>query len=303
MTEVAVGIDVGGTSTRALVVDAGGRVLGRGESGGGNPNSHPPDVAAERIAAAVAAALGEHTAVGCVLGMAGSSKLTDPVVAAVFDAKLGRLRPRVVTDAEVAFASGTAAEDGTVLIAGTGSIAMRIVGRRRAETVGGFGWLLGDEGSAFWIGREAVRATLRQLQAGGPPGPLAAAVVAAAFEGPDNAFARLITAVNGEPPVRLARFAPLVTAVDDPVAADIRERAAQTLADLAVAAHVDGPVVLTGAVLGTAVGDRVRELLSDYEVLAARDGVVGAAWLAAVDAFGDDAARPSGDGSGDAGVA
>ncbi len=291
MTRVALGIDVGGTSTRALAVDAAGRVLGRGSAGGANPNSHPPEVSAARISAAAREALGAHPAAACVLGMAGSSKLADPAFAALFAAELGDLRPRVVTDAEVAFASGTDARAGTVLISGTGSIAMRIAEGRRARTAGGFGWLLGDEGSAHWIGREAVRAALRELQGGEPLGPLATAVVDTALGDAENAFGRLIAVVNADLPVRLARFAPLVTASPDPVAAGIVERAAQVLAGLAHEAHDGGPVVLTGAVLGGVVGDRVRELLAGWTVLRARDGVSGAAWLAAVDAFGDRAVR------------
>ncbi len=66
--------------------------------------------------------------------------------------------PRVLSDAETAFASATAEPDGTVLVAGTGSIAGRIRDRRMTTTTGGYGWLLGDEGSAFWLGRQAVRA-------------------------------------------------------------------------------------------------------------------------------------------------
>ncbi|MGQ0837076.1 N-acetylglucosamine kinase [Actinokineospora sp.] len=300
MDGVAVGIDVGGTSTRALAVDAAGAVLGRGAAGGANPNSHPPQVAAARVAEAVAAALGPRHALACVLGMAGASKLSDPAVASVFHAALAdagvRVAPRVVTDAEVAFVSGTAEPDGTVLIAGTGSIAMRITGRRRGTTVGGFGWLLGDEGSAYWIGREAVRATLRTLQSGEPHGPLAAAVLATALDGTDNAFARLITAVNGAAPIELARFAPLVSAhTTDPVAADIVTRAARALADQAVAARSPGPIVLAGTVAGpdNPVGVALREILApEHTVETAKDGAAGAAWLAALDAFGPTAVRP-----------
>ncbi|CRK61230.1 N-acetylglucosamine kinase of eukaryotic type [Alloactinosynnema sp. L-07] len=299
MGEVAVGIDAGGTATRAIAVTASGDVVGRGEAGGGNPNSHPPAVAAANIGTAVAAALGTHTALTCVLGMAGASAMSDPAVAEVFRAALadaGVERADVMTDAEVAFAAGTPEPEGTVLIAGTGSIAMRIENHRHAATVGGFGWLLGDEGSAFWLGREAVRATVREIQAAGPLGPLASAVLALAVGPTDAPFNHLIRSVNADPPIHLARFAPLVSAhANDPAAAEIIDHAARVLADQALAAWSSGPIVLVGTVAGgdTPVGARLREMLADHEVRTAKDGVAGAAWLAAREAFGPMAPHPS----------
>ncbi|WP_216210172.1 N-acetylglucosamine kinase [Amycolatopsis aidingensis] len=312
-----VGVDAGGTATRALAVDPEGRVLGRGQSGGGNPNSHPPEQAAAHIAEAIGAALTAMDPAltrACTVGMAGTSKLSDPEVAAVFQRAwdgLGLGCPvRLVTDAEAAYAAATARPDGTVLIAGTGSIAGRIRKRRMARTVGGYGWLLGDEGSAFWIGREAVRFTLDALGRGEPLDGLAAAVLAEALglSGVDQltdggrmaAWRGLITAANAEPPVRLARFAPLVSAAEEagrPGAKEITERAADHLVASALEtrdAGEDTPVVLVGSVLGerSPVGAKVRHRLAGFDVLTSPDGVLGAAWLAAVDAFGEDAPRP-----------
>jgi N-acetylglucosamine kinase-like BadF-type ATPase len=312
----AIGVDAGGTSTRAALVDAAGVVLGTGRGDGANPNAHAPEVAAGRIADAITAALGAHdpgAVRACVVGMAGVSKLSDPAVAAVFEstwARLGLTAVRVVADAEVAYASATSAPDGTVLVAGTGSIAGRIRKRRLAGTAGGYGWLLGDEGSAFWLGREAVRSTLEALGRGLSLDGLPAAVLTAAL-GPSGVDVRtdaerlaasraLITNANAEAPVRLARFAPLVSAAHDagePVAAGIVARAAELLVANAIAAREPGestPVVLVGSVLtGTSpVGALVRRGLAGLEVLTSSDGVLGAAWLAAVDAFGEEVVRP-----------
>lgn len=297
-----IGVDAGGTATRALAVAADGKVLGSGRSGGANPNSHPPRIATTHLSEAIGACLDgldPQEANACVIGMAGSSKLTDPAVAELFEATWAGLGMRgvlVLTDAEVAFASATPAPDGTVLIAGTGSIAGRIRKRRMVSTVGGYGWLLGDEGSAFWLGREAVRATLDALGGTGELGPLARAVLAeAGIETADRllAWRRLITVANAEPPIRLARFAPLVSAAPD--AGPILDRAAALLVDIALAAHEPGedtPIVLVGSVLTGPVGDRVRARLADLEVLTSTDGALGAAWLAAVEAFGESAVRP-----------
>ncbi|WP_033294457.1 N-acetylglucosamine kinase [Amycolatopsis jejuensis] len=308
---LVVGVDAGGTSTRAVAVDATGAVHGSAAGGGANPNSHPPAVAAARIAEAIDTALGgRRDVLAAVVGMAGVSKLSDPDVAAEFSAAWQRIGlgtvVRTVGDAEVAYAAATSAPDGTVLIAGTGSIAGRIRNRRMVATAGGHGWLLGDEGSAFWLGREAVRATLAALERGAPLGGLATTVLAEAFgpsavdEGPDTMWA-LVTRANAEPPIRLARFAPLVSAAarsGDPVAEEITARAARHLVATARATREPGektPVVLVGSVLtgDSPVGALVRTEFAGLDVLTSSDGVLGAAWLAAVDAWGEDTPRPS----------
>lgn len=307
------GVDTGATTTRALLISDAGARLGAGRAEGGNPNAHPPAVAAARVAQSVGQALGgaDPAEVGAlVVGIAGVAKMADPEVRALFDSALratGLTCPiRVVADCEAAFATGAATGEGTVLVAGTGSIAARISGHRMVATAGGFGWLLGDEGSAYWLGREAVRATLRRIETGAELGVLGAAVFGHAGLGPsaDPVHDRraLITAVNAESPIRLAGFAPLVTAAahTDPAAADIVERAAQHLTDTALATRLPGdtsPVVLTGSLVtsGTPVGDRVRAELTRRAggpVAVAADGTTGAAWLAALTSITDpEAAR------------
>lgn len=310
-----IGVDGGGTSTRALVMALDGTRLGTGYAGGANPNAHPPADAAAHLDMAVRDALtglDPGRARAAVLGVAGHSRLADPEVAALFerawrDAGV-RCRVRAVNDAEVAFASATGAPDGTALVAGTGSIAIRIAGHRRIATEGGLGWLLGDEGSAFWIGREAIRATVQALRRGQPLGMLAGAVLTEAL-GPGRSATddvRLITAVNAGPPISLARFAPLVTEADaagDQAAASILDAAADTLAALAAAVRDPRertPVVLIGGLVqpGGPLTQRLRSVLrarTGGEVLLAGEpaaGAAGAAWLAALDVLGPQASRP-----------
>ena len=307
-----IGVDAGATTTRAAAVDLDGVLLGRGTAAGANPNSHPPAVAAGRIAEAIGQALhglDPAGARGCVVGMAGASKLADPVIAAEFDRtwqSIGLGCEVVVrTDAEVAYASATGEPDGTIVIAGTGSITARIAGHRMSGTVGGYGWLLGDEGSAFWLGREAVRATLAQLQGDEPLSPLAQAVLAGddAVDGRRAAFSRLVASVNARPPIDLATYAPLVSAHadDDPVATEIVVHAVKSLA--ATVGEPDGsPVVLMGSVAGAGspVGAALTAVLTErgHRVASAADGAAGAAWLAAVSVVGEDAPRlTDGDGA------
>lgn len=311
------GLDGGATSSRAVAIGLDGTRLGTGTSGGANPNAHPPEVGAGHVTEALAGALrglDPGRAEAGVLGLAGSSKLTDPAVAEVFERgwhSLGLECPlRMVSDSEAAFAAATPEPGGTAMVAGTGSIAARIERHRMTATAGGFGWLLGDEGSAYWLGRQAVRAALFELQAGAATGRLASAVLAEALGErstgePRGTFSELITVCNAEPPIRLARFAPLVSAAaGDPAAERILDEAADALVDMATAVRRPDehtPVVLIGALIGPdgPLTERLRERLAARcggEVLLAGEqsaGAAGAAWLAAVSVLGESAPRPA----------
>ncbi|MFC7341188.1 N-acetylglucosamine kinase [Saccharopolyspora griseoalba] len=289
---LVLGLDVGGTSSRALVSDLAGRVLGTGVAGGGNPNSRPPGEAVGRMVEAAREALGEldPAAVrGCVVGMAGITKLADPDFRELFRAEWARLGLRcaveAVGDGDVAFAAGTPEPDGVVLIAGTGAIAARVREHRTEASAGGWGWLLGDEGSAFWLGREAVRTTLRALDGGVRPTGLAAAVCERLGAHDRDS---VITAANSGPPIRLAELAPLVTECPCEAAEDVVRRGARLLADTAEAAGPgDDPIVLAGSLLapGNRIGEAVRAELRARgfaDPRSAGSGAAGAAWLAAL---------------------
>jgi N-acetylglucosamine kinase-like BadF-type ATPase len=297
---LAIGGDLGGTSTRIVVVGPDGREHGRGITGGGNPTTDPAGAAAafgDALRAALSGVDGARVKAS-VVGVAGGSALRTPAVATHFDrvwTEAGlTCDPGYVPDLEVAFAGGTPAADGAVLVAGTGAAAGSLTDHRLTRTADGHGWLLGDDGSGFWLGREAVRATLQTLDAGSPPGPLVESVLReldADRPGLDGQHARVIQVVNSRPGVQLSALAPLVTAayrVGDPQAQSIVERAAAAL--LATLALIrdpaeSTPIVLAGSLAGDAspVGAELRTLLAARfagAVLPARNGVGGAAWLA-----------------------
>ena len=295
---LALGGDLGGTSTRIVVVGPDGREHGRGITGGGNPTTDPAGAAAAFGDALRAALNGVDAArvKASVVGVAGGSALRTPAVATHFDrvwAEAGlTCSPGYVPDLEVAFAGGTPASDGAVLVAGTGAAAGSLTDHRLTRTADGHGWLLGDDGSGFWLGREAVRATLRTLDAGGNPGALVDSVLRELdADRTERQRDRVIQAVNSRPGVRLSALAPLVTAAyrtGDPQARSIVERAAAAL--LATLGLIrdpaeSTPIVLAGSLAGDAspVGAELRTLLAARfagAVLPASTGVGGAAWLA-----------------------
>lgn len=197
---LVIGIDAGGTRSRAYLAEAAPEtargtvpaeaagehaevvVLGRGAGGPGNALSvgraeltrHLTDAIAEavpkdlrgQVAAVFGGFAGAAEGLGTERGHGLALSCVEDALAAngITAATVG-----VGGDTEVALASAPGAPaDGLVLIAGTGAIATRLTGRRRSAVVDGHGWLLGDEGSGFWLGGRAVRAALEALDGRGP---------------------------------------------------------------------------------------------------------------------------------------
>ncbi|GAA0595993.1 ATPase [Kribbella sandramycini] len=305
---LVLGGDLGGTSTRIVIADHEGNVVGRGAAAGGNPISHPASAAANFGQALRAAAEGVDPAAvkAAVIGAAGGSALARPDVRAQFDAAWYgaglTVEPEFIGDIEVAFASGTPEADGTVLIAGTGCAAGLVRDRKLVRTADGHGWLLGDDGSGFWLGREAVRSLLLAFDLGEPLGLLQDAVlqqllpdhdpaVIARREGYDIVRDELIREVNRRPPVLLAELARTVVSAygqGDQTAQALVKRAAELLTATVGRIRTtkdNTPLVLAGSVAGeqSPVGLLLRETFHqrfDGEILTARDGVSGATWLA-----------------------
>ncbi|MEU4573094.1 BadF/BadG/BcrA/BcrD ATPase family protein [Nonomuraea sp. NPDC023979] len=303
---LVLGVDAGGTSTRAAAFTVDGEEVGRGTADGGNPGTLGLDHACANVSSAIASALaGADSALveSVALGLAGNPALAGALTRRLFagGAPCGlprTLRPRLVRnvgDVVTAFCAGTPSPSGTVLISGTGAIAAKITGRAVVATSDGYGWLLGDDGSGFWLGRTAARTALRALTEG-RPSPLADLVTRRLLPaapphdpapGPALGLAladRLVAAVHSRPPLALAELAPLVSeaaAAGDPEAVAIATEAAHLLAATALRVHDPGsPLVLAGSVLTSPspVRDSVRALLGTVHT--AGDPAGAAAWLA-----------------------
>ncbi|MEU6222493.1 BadF/BadG/BcrA/BcrD ATPase family protein [Streptomyces sp. NPDC047042] len=187
---LVVGIDAGGTRTRALLASAAdGSPLGEGVAGPGNALTVPVPQLTEHLVEALAKAVPESVrslVVAVAGGFAGAAGTADEPgrvnARTALTQALRRLgiparEIRISSDIEAAFAAAPGAPaDGLALVAGTGAVAMRITARHCEKTVGGDGWLLGDDGGGFWIGREAVRVALRMADRRGPDTTLAALV-------------------------------------------------------------------------------------------------------------------------------
>lgn len=295
---IVVGIDAGGTSTKALAWDASaGSVVGQGRSGPGNPNSAGVDQARANVLDAVLAAVGDDRGrVGSIaLTMAGGSA-TGGALAGLAEAAeaVGLACPIAVhPDLLGAWFSGTASEHGVVLIAGTGAVAATVADGQLLNIIDGAGWLVGDDGAGFWIGRRAVHDVLAAIDGRGPQTALTDLILGRtplldAHRGRpgDPRRVAIIEHCYGLRPVQLAGFAPLVVqSAGDPVADRILADAADLLAGTLAAAlaEVDekADVVLAGSIAGvdSVIRDRLVGLLAE-RARHARDGVVGATLLA-----------------------
>ena len=169
-----VGIDAGGTKTRCVVLTLGGALAGSGTGPGANPNSGGDTAGA--LTTALREALGDldrtHILTG-VFGIAGSGSAGRPAAVAAarqaWQAVGLRGSPAVVTDIAVAVAAGTSEPKGIVVFSGTGAGAAVISDGAIVQRADGYGWLVGDEGSAVWLGKEAVRAALAAYDGRGSP--------------------------------------------------------------------------------------------------------------------------------------
>ena len=255
---LVVGVDAGGSMTRAAVALA-GDIMRSAEGSGANASVIGVENAADAILTTIRRVLESERPAAIAIGAAGAGRTS-------IAQELRRLIASVYGDARIAIADDTAialrgaipAGPGIVLIAGTGSCAYAEDGEATAR-VGGLGYLVGDEGSAFAIGLAAVRAYGRVLD-GRARADETSALVARVLDAPDrDAY---LGAVYDRPlvPATFAALAPSVIAFagkGNRVAGKIVQQAALELGDLVKSAAtqtrlVDASpaVALCGGLLG-----------------------------------------------------
>lgn len=199
------------------------------------------------------AKLGPIEPVACCAGAAGAEI---PGARMRLEKLLNRLLPEcrvsVVHDSRLVLAAA-GVDSGIALIAGTGSVAFGRTRDGREAQRGGWGWMVGDEGSAVWITREAARLVMARTDAGDEVGALGGALLEACrATDPRQLLARLHAMHE---PMQWAGFASVVfdTADSDAGSRDIVDRAAQELVrlvhDLRDTLKIDGPVVLAGGLM------------------------------------------------------
>lgn len=166
-TRYFIGLDCGGTRTRGVVADSQGRILGRARGGPGNPLSAGMTMVSRSYASVLRRLLKraglearDISAVG--VGAAGAGRVAER---RRIERSLRRLalKARIFVDSDgmIALLGAIGVGAGIIVIAGTGSFVLGIDHRRKQARGGGWGPLLGDEGSGSTMGRQAIQSVLQ----------------------------------------------------------------------------------------------------------------------------------------------
>jgi len=279
MSNLFLGVDGGQSSTTALIADANGSVVGAGSAGPCNhvTSGESKDKLARVLGTCVSAAcraagLPEKTifAAAC-FGMSGGPEDKELIVKRIIAANA----LLVTDDAVIALSGALAGRPGVVAIAGTGSIALGRNADKRSARAGGWGYVFGDEGSAFDIVRQALRAALRAEEGWGRQTSLSELFLAQTGLNSLNSVLHLFYTESWP----RSRVAGLASAVDlcakdgDELSHGILTGAGQSLALLAQSARQNlwdvGSIVDYSYVGGVFRSDMVRER---YRALLELDG-------------------------------
>ncbi len=268
------GIDAGGTRTICLLADDRGRVLAEARGSGANLQSAGEGGVQKVLREVMHEAIGGRSAPTAIcLGVAGVDRDEDArAVRSIMERIGGHARVLVVNDALIALVAGVQDAPGIVIVSGTGSIAYGRNEQNHAARSGGWGHVLADEGSGYWMGLLALRAVVRQADDRDRSTRLTEHVLAhfRVARAPD-----LIYEVYHKPlaPSAIAALAAYIQpAVDegDEVAREILDKAAGELVAAAHAVarrleldHREFPLVLAGGVMrtsGSLVGEVTRRI-------------------------------------------
>ena len=230
---LCVGIDAGGTSTLAAS-SRDGALVREARKPGSNATTIGTDDAADIIITAIREVAQGEMPDAIYVGAAGAGR--ERVAAELremIEIPFREARVVIGDDTAIALRAAIPDGDGAVLIAGTGSVAYAEHGES-ARRVGGLGYLAGDEGSAFWIGMQAVKLYGRVLD-GRATRDETTDLVARALDAPDRE--RYIEALYDETtkPAKIAALAPSIVAFagkGNRASTKIVQQAAQELGDL-----------------------------------------------------------------------
>jgi N-acetylglucosamine kinase-like BadF-type ATPase len=299
------GIDAGGTKTVCLLADEHGRVIAEGRGAGANLHAAGELEVEKVLHGVMEAAIGDRHIVPAAicLGIAGVDREDEMRTVRAIMRRIGHnSRTLVVNDALIALVAGAGDAPGIVIIAGTGSIVYGRNGLGEAARAGGWGHMIGDEGSGYWIGREALSAVMRAGDGRGPVTQLTAEILRH-FDVTDVSRLPRIVYDRAHPRMAVAALGPLVQRVaeqGDPVATRVLERAAEeiVLAARSVTTRLEmrgdafsfylaGGMFRVVPWLADELPRRLVEVAPRSQVeLLDKEPAVGAVWLALAEARG-----------------
>lgn len=270
--DVVIGLDIGGTKTRGVRFEHGEPVADE-SVGSSNVQNVSRDEAAAHLAE-LFAKIGQGPVSYVYAGAGGIDTDEDAAaLAALIEPHVPGARITVVHDSRLLLAAG-GASSGVAVIAGTGSAAWGRNGHGEEARAGGWGYLLGDEGSGYWLGREAVRHSLRRMNQGLEPDELTRALLeSCGVDDPNKLIALFHSSSTGRR--YWAQQARLVVEAADSghrISQQLVDQAGHDLADMAAQVlrqlRLDGPVIL-----GSGLGMNVVRLQDAFRNRLAAAGV------------------------------
>lgn len=257
-----IGIDGGGTNSRLLACDENGAVLGHCVGKSTNVESNPVSCVLANLQAILDQFLRESGCAledcqGLCLGTAGvDTEKSRREVNEIVKQLHFPCRTLIVNDAEIALAAETKGKPGILLISGTGSIGYGVNRAGVDCRVGGYGYLVGDEGSAYWISRKAIQAVLHEYDKTGAPSPMFERICDALGIREIDELVDFVYQSNKSEMAQLALCVVSAFEEGDAMARPIMQSAAQHLSDLALAlgrrlhmADAHYPLVFSGSML------------------------------------------------------
>ena len=270
--DVVIGLDIGGTKTRGVRFERGEPVADESVGSSNVQNVSRAEAAAHL--AELFAKIGQGPVSYVYAGAGGIDTDEDAAaLAALIEPHVPGARITVVHDSRLLLAAG-GASSGVAVIAGTGSAAWGRNGQGEEARAGGWGYLLGDEGSGYWLGREAVRHSLRRMNQGMKPDELTLALLASCgVDDPNKLIALFHSPSTGRR--YWAQQARLVVEAADSghrISQELVDQAGHDLADMAAQVlrqlRLDGPVIL-----GSGLGMNVVRLQDAFRTRLAAAGV------------------------------
>ncbi len=247
---IIIGLDIGGTKTHGIRFEDGVPVAD--ESAGSSNVQNVSREDAARNLAELFAKIGGGPVATVYAGSGGIDTEDDAAaLAALIAPHVPGARVTVVHDSRLLLAAGHAST-GVAVIAGTGSAAWGRNADGGEARAGGWGYLLGDEGSGYWLGREAVRYSLTQMNKGLAPDSLTTALLAGCGVADPNRLIALFhdPATGRRFWAQQARHVVAAAATGHAPSQALLEQAGADLAGLALQVlrqlGLEGPVILGG---------------------------------------------------------
>lgn len=262
-SSLILGIDGGGTHCRARLANTRGETLGAGEAGAANPYAAGFDAAQNEILTAIQRAfddakIDKQMVDAVCMGIGGVDRAEERTRLQSWAEQKIAARAAIMNDGEIVLAAGSPENWGVALIAGTGSIAWGKTRAGKIARAGGWGYLIGDEGSGFDLAQNALRAAVQFADGRAEATRLLAAILEYwNLENPPQLVTRVYR--SGLKPADIATLAPLVVQIaneGDVVARRLLEQAAEALATTIIAVaralNFDAekiPLAITGGLL------------------------------------------------------